>query len=102
MRNSTYKGFLKLKEIKSQYDLPKLIFFGSEVYGIPTVSSDIDIAVVISQEDKAYKVKEKIYEVLEECDFKFEIDLICIEESNTKEYPLFDVRKDIFEKGWCV
>ena len=102
MRTSTYLGFLKLRELKSSHpSMPKLIFFGSEVYGQPTLRSDIDIAIVLDKNSKKY-VKEEVYRILEECDFKFEIDLVCVEEVDSSNYYNFDIRRDIFERGWLV
>ena len=99
MRQKTFDFYLQLKTAELPDFVSSLVFFGSEVYGIPRTGSDIDIAVE-SEFPLNKEQKEKVMELIEAYNPPYEYQLVWVQKGEFRQG--FDVRRDIFEKGWVV
>ena len=99
MRQKTFEFYQQLKTAELPDFISNLIFFGSEVYGSPSLHSDIDIAVE-SEFPLNRNQKEKVVELIEAHNPPYEYQLVWVQKGELRQG--FDVRSDIFDKGLVV
>ncbi|MCL2016447.1 MAG: nucleotidyltransferase domain-containing protein [Defluviitaleaceae bacterium] len=101
MRTKTFEYFNRLRNVRDDFPpfVSNVIFFGSEVYGSPTLYSDIDIAVEVS-DNLSRQRKDAVYDIFDLHEPPYDYHLVWIEKGEYRKG--FDVRKDIYEKGWYL
>ena len=99
MRRASELFLHRVREQTLPNFVEELILFGSEVYGKPTIFSDIDIAVVCSA-PPTIEERCSLDETLDSCDPPFAYQLVYVNR-NAPTNP-YDVRNDIFKKGVTI
>ena len=99
MRKSTELFISRLKEKHFPDNVSNIYLFGSEVYGIPNIFSDIDIAIVSDISLNMFE-RFEVEEIIESCDPPYECQYVYIIPglSNLK----LDVRNQVFEQGVII
>lgn len=91
----------------SQYEIEKIILFGSYAYGTPTKDSDIDLLVIKNipeneTRDFRIKLKKALWLKLEKLNFSFDI-LVDNEQRIQKRIEMGDLfYKEIYSKGITI
>jgi predicted nucleotidyltransferase len=62
-----------VRQIGEKYHPEKIILFGSRAYGKPTVSSDVDLLVIMDHDGSP---RRQAAEILQNIDYHFGLDLI--------------------------
>ena len=96
MRQKTYEFCVKLRELSFPSYVSEVIVFGSEVYGIPRIKSDIDIAVACSSEPST-EDRVKLIKLLDDLSPPYEYHLCYF--TDTPARTRFGVKHDALTKG---
>lgn len=99
MRQQTFDFISRLKAAPFPDYVSKVVVFGSEINNTTRISSDIDLGVV-SHRSLSQAQRIEVDAIVSEAQPPFEYDLVFVVPGKCRNN--FDVRRDIFEKGYVI